>query len=296
MNKVLGDRKAITILVAPPLILFILFMVVPIFSSGYYSLVTWDGLSDMVFSRFRNYVALFTTDRAEFLLSVRNSCIIAALSVCIQLPIALLLALALTSGTRGEGIFRTIYFIPVVVSSTMIGVLFLIIYNPDIGLLNGVLRGLGLIRENRAWLGDLRFALYYASVPVIWQFVGYHMLLLYAGIRSIPRDIIEAAKIDGATAFQTAIRIKIPLVASVIEVCIILAVTGALRIFDLMYVLTGNGAPLGTTIVQTGLMYRVIFDRNQYGRGSAIALLILIECLLFTIVTQRSFARRHYRY
>ena len=296
MDRVLGDPRAIAILVAPPLVLFVLFMVVPIFASGFYSLVTWDGLSSMMFSGVRNYIALLTTDRAEFFLSVRNSVIIAALSVCVQLPLALLLALALTSGLRGEGIFRTIYFIPVVVSSTMIGVLFLVIYNPDMGLLNGVLRGLGLIRENRAWLGDLKFALYYASVPVIWQFVGYHMLLMYAGIRSIPQEIIEAARIDGASAFQTAVRIKIPLIVSVIEVCIILAVTGALRIFDLMYVLTGNGAPLGTTIVQTGLMYRVIFNRNQYGTGSAIALLILVECLLFTIVTQRGFARRHYSY
>ena len=178
----------------------------------------------------------------------------------------------------------------------MIGVLFLVIYNPDIGLLNGVLRGLGLIKENRAWLGDRKFALYYASVPVIWQFIGYHMLLMYAGIRSIPRDILEAARIDGASVFQTAVRIKIPLIASVIEVCIILAVTGALRIFDLTFVLTGNGAPLGTTIVQTGLMYRVIFDRNQYGMGSTIALVILVECLVFTVVVQRGFSRRHYTY
>ncbi len=296
MNTVLGDRKAIALLVVPPLALFVLFMVVPIFASGVYSLVTWDGLSRMVFSGVRNFVALFTSDSTEFLLSVRNSVIIAVLSVFIQLPLALLLALVLTSGLRGESIFRTIYFIPVVVSSTMIGILFLVIYNPDIGLLNGALRGLGLIRENRAWLGDLKFALYYASVPIIWQFIGYHMLLLYAGIRSIPRDIIEAATIDGASATQVALRIKIPLIASVIEVCIILAVTGALRIFDLMYVLTGNGAPLGTTVVQTGLMYRVIFDRNQYGMGSAIAVLILVECLVITIVTQRGFARRHYTY
>jgi raffinose/stachyose/melibiose transport system permease protein len=296
MDRVLGDRKAILLFVGPPLVLFALFMVFPIFASGFYSLTTWDGLSEMVFSGVRNYVALLTSDRAEFLLSVRNSLIIAALSVFVQLPLALLLALFLTSDIKGEGFFRTIYFIPVVVSSTMIGVLFLVIYNPDIGLLNGILRGLGLIRENRAWLGDLKFALYYASVPIIWQFIGYHMLLMYAGIRSIPRDIIEAAKIDGASGFQTAFRIRIPLIASVIEVCIILAVTGALRIFDLMYVLTGNGAPLGTTSVQTGLMYRVIFNRNQYGMGSAIALLILVECLLFTILAQRGFTRRNVQY
>jgi raffinose/stachyose/melibiose transport system permease protein len=294
MDKVLGDRKAIMVLVGPPFALFLLFMVFPIFASGFYSLVTWDGLSRMAFSGVRNYVALFTADRAEFFLSVRNSVIIALLSVFVQLPIALLLALALASGMKGESVFRTIYFIPVVVSSTMIGVLFLVIYNPDIGLLNGILKGLGFIRENRAWLGDQKFALYYASVPIIWQFVGYHMLLMYAGIRSIPRDIIEAARIDGASAFQTAVRIKIPLITSVIEVCVILAVTGALRIFDLMYVLTGNGAPLGTTIVQTGLMYRVIFDRNQYGMGSAIALVILVECLLVTILTQRGVGRRSY--
>jgi raffinose/stachyose/melibiose transport system permease protein len=288
-KRVASNRVALLVFVMPAFILFTVFMTLPIFASVYYSLFSWDGIGKMLFVGARNYVHLIFQNFDDFYTTLKNSLIFAGMSVFIQLPIALVLALVLSSGVKGENFFRTVYFIPVVISSVIIGVLFLKVYNPDYGLLNTFLKDLGLAKWQRAWLGDTKTALVAAFAPLIWQYVGYHMLLLYSAIKQIPQEYNEAAKLDGATELQAALRIKIPLIVPMLEVCVIFAVIGSLKIFDLVYVLTGNGQPFNSTRVPTGLMYTQLFQHDMYGMGTTTAMFIVLECFVFTVVIQRAF-------
>lgn len=293
MDRVLRDKKAILLFIMPTLILLGFIIVTPIIYSAYYSTLRWDGLSQGVFVGFKNYVHLFQ-DRS-FIKSVLNSFIMAGLSIAIQIPIALILALVLARGVKGESTYRTIYFIPVVISTVVIGQLFLKIYHPSYGLLNSALESLGLAQWTREWLGDKNTALYAAFAPIVWQYIGYHMLLLYASAKSVSKEIYESAKIDGAGALRTARSITIPLIMPIIKVCVTFALIGSLKVFDLVYILT-NGGPVHASEVPSTLMYTTIFQRYMYGQGSAIAIFIILECLVLTIGIQKIFKTKEAAY
>lgn len=290
MEKLLRDKKAIFLFTFPTFLLFTVIVVLPIFFSVYYSTLNWDGFSKGIFVGFENYKNLFVNNTDGFLQAVVNSLILALISVGIQLPISLLLALILSRGIRGERFFRTVYFIPVIISTVVIGQLWMKIYNSDYGMLNTVLGAFGLDSWTDAWLADPKTALACVFAAMLWQYVGYHMLLLYAGAKSISPDIYEAARIDGATEMKMAFHITIPLMKPILCVCIIFAVTGSFKAFDLIYVMTGGG-PLHATEVPTTLMYTTIFSRYQYGYGSAMAIFIIVECLVFTVVINKLFNR-----
>ena len=290
MEKLLRDKKAIFLFTFPTFLLFTVIVVLPIFFSVYYSTLNWDGFSKGVFVGFENYKNLFVNNTDGFLQAVVNSLILALISVGIQLPISLLLALVLSRGIRGERFFRTVYFIPVIISTVVIGQLWMKIYNSDYGMLNTVLRAFGLDSAADAWLADPKTALACVFAAMLWQYVGYHMLLMYASAKSISADIYEAARIDGATEMKMAFHITIPLMKPILCVCIIFAVTGSFKAFDLIYVMTGGG-PLHATEVPTTLMYTTIFSRYQYGYGSAMAIFIILECLVFTVVINKLFSR-----
>ena len=187
--------------------------------------------------------------------------------------------------------FLTLYFIPVLISSVAIGQLWLRIYNADYGVLNHFLELIGLDGLAKNWLGDQTTAMGAVLVPIVWQYIGYHMLILYSGIKSVPEELIESARIDGATEVQTARYITIPVIKPIIKVSTIFAVTGSLKIFDLIYVLT-NGGPAHATEVPTTLMISMLFSRNRYGMGSAMAIFVIIECFAFSILIQRIFREK----
>ncbi len=287
MDKILSDKKAIALFVFPSILVMAVFVVIPIIISGYYSLLDWDGLGKGVFIGIANYTELVKDER--FINSFFNSVLYAALSLFVQLPFSLFLAILVSNVKKGEKFYRTAYFVPVIVSSVVIGYLWQKIYNGEYGLLNSVLGVFGIGGQD--WLGQENTALLAAFIPNLWQYVGYHMLIMYAGIKSISPDIIEAAKIDGASPAQTAFKITIPLLKPVIEVCVTLSLIGALKIFDLIYVLTGGG-PFFVTEVPTIFMYKHIFDAMHYGYGSAVSMFIIIECLLFTFLIRLLFRRR----
>ncbi|WP_160692935.1 sugar ABC transporter permease [Clostridium sp. C2-6-12] len=288
MDKVLSDKKAIIFFLFPALIFFVLIVFLPIFISGYYSTLNWDGLNKPVFIGLDNYIELFTKTTGGFVLSLKNSFLFVLVSVFIQLPISLFLALVLANGVKGEKFFLNVYFIPVIISTVVIGQLWMKIYNPDYGLLNSFLKSIGLENMAKPWLADPNTALGASFVPTLWQYVGYHMLLMYAAIKSIPTDIYEAAKLDGASGVKMAFKITIPLIKPMLKVCVTFSVIGALKIFDLVYVLT-NGGPNHASEVPSTLLVNNIFVRSMYGYGSAIAIFIIIECLIFTGIIQKFF-------
>lgn len=288
MNKILNDKKAIFIFVFPAMLLFIIAVLLPIIISTYYSLLDWDGIGKGSFVGLKNYIDLFANNTDGFIQSVLNSFILAMLSVFVQLPLALILALILARGIKCEGFFRTVYFIPVIISTVVIGQLFMKIYNPDYGMLNIILKNIGLGEYANAWLADTKTALFATFIPIIWQYIGYHMLLMYAAIKSVSPDIYEAAKIDGASNFTMATKITIPLIKPILQVCVVFAVVGSFKNFDLIYVLT-NGGPLHASEVPSTMMYSTIFKKYMYGYGSSMSTFIIVECLVFTLIIYKLF-------
>ncbi|MGG6309386.1 carbohydrate ABC transporter permease [Paenibacillus macerans] len=290
MQKLLGDKKAIFLFVFPTFVVFTVIIILPIFFSGYYSLLNWDGFTVSKFIGLQNYVDLFSNNSDGFTKGIKNSIILAVVSVGIQLPVSLLLALILARGVKLEKLYRTVYFIPVIISTVVIGQLWMKIYHPSYGMLNILLNNLGLGALATEWLGNTHTALGAVFVSLLWQYVGYHMLLMYASAKSISTDIYEAAKIDGANEATMATRITIPLMKPILRVCVVFSVIGSFKTFDLIYVLT-NGGPLHATDVPTTIMYTSIFAKYQYGYGSAMAIFIIVECLVATVLIQRAFGK-----
>ena len=288
MNRIYKNKTAIALFLLPAAILFVAIIIVPIIMSAFYSLHDWDGMSDMKFIGLENYVELFTNSTLNFPQALLNAVLYMLASVLIQLPFSLLLALLLAKGRKGSRMFLSVYFIPVLLSTVVIGQLWLKIYNPDYGLLNMGLDAVGLGSWTTAWLGDRGTALVAAFLPTMWQFTGYHMLLLYAGIQGVPNEIKEAALIDGATESQVNRKIIVPMIKPVLRVCLIISVTGSLKIFDMIYILTGGG-PAHATEVPSTLLYSRMFLRNQYGLGSAIAVLLIVLCMVVAIIIRKSF-------
>ena len=290
MNKAFSNKRSIVLFMTPAALVFLAVMIIPIFATGYYSTLEWDGIGDATFVGIKNYISLLLDNKYEFWQSVGHSFIVLFLSVFVQETIAMVLALILAKGVKGESFFRTAFFIPMVVSTVVIAQLFLKIYNPNYGLLNTMLESLGLGRWANEWLGDPKIAIWAVFIPLIWQYIGYHMLLFYGAIKSLSTDILEAARIDGANYFQIITRIILPLIVPMIETCVVLAVVGSLKTFDFVYVMT-NGGPVGATEVPSTIMYDLLINRSVYGEGSAAAVFIVVECLLFTVVLRYAFKK-----
>jgi raffinose/stachyose/melibiose transport system permease protein len=288
MNRIYRNKPAIFLFLLPAAILFIGIIIVPIIMSTYYSLHDWNGFSDMKFVGFDNYVELFNNPAVNFPQALLNAVLYMLASVFIQLPFSLLLALLLAKGRKGSRLFLSVYFIPVLLSTVVIGQLWLKIYNPDYGILNVALKSIGLESWARVWLGDRGTALIAAFIPTLWQYTGYHMLLMYAGIRGVPQELREAALIDGATEWQINRRIIIPMIKPIIRVCVIISVTGALKVFDLIYILT-SGGPAHATEVPSTLLVSMMFLRNRYGFASAIAVILIFLCFLVAYIIRKSF-------
>ena len=288
MKRPLSYKVNIFLFLLPALILFVGILIAPIALSGYYSLTEWNGLGTPEFIGFQNYVELFTSKSINIMRALKNAMLLAVLSVGIQLPFALLLALKLSRHVKGERWYLAIFFMPVLISSVVIGQLWIKIYNPEYGVLNMLLRSLGLESWTRIWLGDKNVAMGACLVPILWQYVGYHMLLMYAGIKGMPPELNEAAMLDGCSPRQVSWYITIPYIRPILRVSVIFAVTGSLKSFDMIYVLT-NGGPNHATELPSTLMINLLFLRNRYGMGSTIAVMLIVLCFLFAMLINFAF-------
>lgn len=282
-------KRSILVFILPTLFIYVCIVVLPIFASFYLGLFKWNGIGKMTFNGFTNFRHMFSGD-LYFHKAIANSFILAGTSVFIQLPIAFLLALVLSNGVRFEKFFRTVYFVPVILSSMVIGQLWLKIFNADYGLLNTLLRGMGLGKFAEPWLAQTSTAFACTVVPAVWQYVGQYILIFYAGMKGISEDLYEAARIDGANSWQSMTHITVPLMTPVIKVCLILSLTGSFKSFDLVYVMT-NGGPLHSSDLPSTAMYANLFGSRLYGYGSAQAVFIVLECLAATLVLQLLFKK-----
>jgi len=284
--RLLQDRMTIILFLLPALVFFSIFLVYPVFKSVYYSLFSWKGFGPAVdFIGLDNFKRILT-DRI-FLKAVKNGLLVVVLSLTIQLPLSLALALMVGSNLRGRAFFRTIFFMPYVLSEVITGIMWLILFNPDSkrGFINAMLTLIPGLKA-QPWLGDTRTVLLAIFVVLTWKYFGFHMLLYMAGLQNIPLEIEEAALIDGVSKRQMITYIKIPLIGSTIRTSVYLSVLGSLQVFALVWIMT-KGGPVNASEVMSTYMYRFSFVRFELGYGSAVAIVMLLISLVFSLVYLR---------
>lgn len=267
------DKRIVWLFLAPTAIFIIGFLYYPFLLSIYNSLfnVKDIGGTSKFFIGLSNYKEMFYDTNIR--MALKNTLIITGLAVVFQAGLGLLLALLVDGLRRGKQFYRTVYFFPIVISATAIGLMFNLMYSYDYGMFNQLLMRMG--RDKVLWLDEAK-AMTMVSVPVIWQYVGFYFVIMLTGITGIPEEIYESAKIDGVNAFQKVIYITIPLLKGVINSSLILAITGALKVFDLPWVIAERGAPVGKTYMLGTYQYNVVFNAARPGYGSAIAVLIVV--------------------
>jgi raffinose/stachyose/melibiose transport system permease protein len=280
------DNLTIILFLLPAFVFFLVFLVYPIFRSAYFSLFNWNGLGPAVkFVGLDNYARILTDQ--VFRKAVLNGLLIVALSLTIQLPFALALAIMIGRDMRGRALFRTIFFLPYVLSEVITAIIWMGLLSPDPqrGLINALLVLIPGVQA-QAFLSDLRLVMASVFLVLTWKYFGLYMLLFTAGLQNIPREIDDAARIDGANGWQVIRFITVPLLKGTTLTCIYLSVLGSLTQFNLVWIMT-KGGPVNASEVMATYMYRYGFIRFWLGYGSAVALVMLSICLIFSIIFLR---------
>ena len=276
MKKYYSDPLTIVILVTPALVLFGTFVLLPIFQVFYYSFFDWDGVNTAVFTGFENYAKLFKS--SAFSVANANGFKFAAVITVYQLFFATLFAIAVSDKqVRFRKFFRTAYFIPVVLSVTVVCQLWTSILDADNGLFNALMRALNIDYQQN-FLGKRYQAIYAIAFVNAWQWMGYQFALLVAGIKSIPEEYYEAAQIDGAGKMRTHWSITLPLLKDTFYFCLLVSITGGIKAFAEIQIMTGGGPGTATTTL-TYLMYKSAYVSRKYGYGLSAASVLVLECL-----------------
>ncbi|MBS5935243.1 MAG: sugar ABC transporter permease [Clostridiales bacterium] len=225
-------------------------------------------------------------------IAIKNTIIMIIATLVGQVGMALLLALLVDNIGRGKKFFQTVYFLPIVISATALGLLFNLIFLYDKGMLNQFLKILGF--SGLIDWKDQHHAMMTLLIPVMWQYVGFYFVILITGLNTISEELYEAAVVDGATKLQQVFYISIPLLRNVVCTCIILAVTGALKVFDLPWIMFPKGMPVNSTFLTGTYMYYQTFNSNNVDYGSAIAVVIVVLGIILSKVANKLFKEKDY--
>lgn len=288
------NKFAIWVFALPALILFTIFVVYPMIPQVIMSFQKHDGLSSKGFVAFDNYIKVFHT--ASFWTSFKNTWLIVFFSVFVSIPISLLFALLMNSDNSWcKKVFKFAAVFPAVLSVTVIAQMWVAIYEPEWGLLNSLLSGLGLESLRHSWLTEKSTVITCISIAYLWQYIGLNALILYTGIRSIPGQYLEAATIDGAGFWRASFKVTIPLLSDVLQYVLIVSTLGSLAQFAHVRVMTAGGpGTMSRTMIYE--MYFDAFTRSDYGVGSAIAVLFIIQCLVVTLIINKLLRREAVQY
>ncbi|MFA6952866.1 MAG: sugar ABC transporter permease [Candidatus Methanomethylophilaceae archaeon] len=279
-----NDKKTVPYLfILPNMVLFLVFMIVPLLMSFCYSFTRWNGLGSPVFIGLKNYTKLFTD--SVFLQSVWNTFRFSLMTVPLLVVMALAFAIFLNQNLRFKGVYRTVLYLPSVVSNVAAGMIFIWLFNPQIGLINYLLTDIGASPVD--WTNDVRYAIFMVVTATLWSRIGYNMVIYLAGLQSIPTTYYEAAIVDGASKVQKLWYITLPLLKSSHIFIFITAVIYSFRSFDLIYVMT-KGGPLNSTKTLVVYIYDMAFGRNQYGVASAASVVLLLIMMVFTVIRLRN--------
>jgi raffinose/stachyose/melibiose transport system permease protein len=273
---------------SPALILYGVFVIYPIVQSTRYSLYDWNGLEALdKFVGFDNFRRAFSD--ANFTAALRHNVILIVLSLAFQIPFALGLAMLLNTRIKGRAILRTLFFAPYVLSEVVTGVVWRQILRPK-GLLDQVKTTVGLGAHTQGWLSNPDVVLYALFFVISWKYFGFHMVIMLAGLQQIPKELGEAASIDGATSWQKFRYVTLPLLGPTIRVSGFLSIIGALQLFDLVWVTT-KGGPIGSSSTMATYLYDQ-FRKSLFGYASAVSIVIFVLSLVVALLYQRFALRR----
>lgn len=282
-----GRLGALLLFLPPALLLFTLFVVMPIGEAAWYSGFNWNG-----FGKPTRWIGLdnyrFVFDTRGFGTAFRNNLLIIAVSLAIQLPLALTLALLLADKFRGSVALRMLFFLPYVLAEVATGLIFSFIYDGNYGLLASIYRTFGA--EAPHLLASTQTSMLAILIVVVWKYFGFHMMLFIAALQGMDRNLVEAARIDGASRWQVLRHVVIPLLYPTIRLSVFFAVVGSLQLFDLVMPLT-RGGPADSSNTMVSFLYNHGVSRMRVGYGSAIGVILFVICVTFAITYKRWFMR-----
>lgn len=269
---------------APSFLLLLVFVIIPIISAFLLGFMEWKYLSrDPRFIGLGNYDYLLR--RPDLWRAIKNTLYFAVLKIPLDMVLALLIALLLNRGLRGQAFYRTVYFLPVITSTVAVSAVWRWIYDPQLGLANAALDVVGFPQQT--WLSDPKLAMPAVALVALWKGLGYDIIIYLAGLQGIPETYYEAAKIDGASAWQQFRYVTWPLLSPVTYFVLIMSVINSFKVFGQVHVLTPQGGPLRSTEVLVLYVYRLAFQQFQFGRASATAVVLFIIVLSITVVQRR---------
>ncbi|MFI3169317.1 MAG: sugar ABC transporter permease [Faecalibacterium sp.] len=268
--------------ILPAFIFFTGLVIAPTLGSVYYSFTSWDGISPIVtFIGFGNYVEIFTS--ARFGNALKNTLILTVTISFIENFMALCLALLVDHVCVAKNFFRAVFYIPVILSGVVSGFIWKIMYNYSFGPINNVLKMVGLDSWCQDWAGDAKYAIFAVAVVLIWKGCGYYMIIYLASLQGVPQDVIEAATIDGATAWDRFKHITLPLISGSFTICFTLSLIGGLKVFDQIAVITDGGPGFATETV-VYLLYKVGYGEGRQGFGTAVGIVLLFVILILNVL------------
>jgi len=284
-------RLEIALMTGPTLVVFVFFVIFPVVVAAYYGFFSWQGDGPAKdFVGFRNYLLIFQD--GTFLNALQHNAAIVVLSLVIQGPAAVLLALLLNRRMRGQTLIRVLVFVPYVISEVVVGTGWSLTLQGD-GAVNSLLTHIGLSWLRNDWLSNPGIAIWTLMGILTWKYIGFAVVLFLAGLQGIPDELTEAAAIDGASYWQIQRRIMLPLLGPTIRIWAFLSMIGALQLFDLVYIIWGQyvASTAGTSTMAT---YLVANGRNagEYGYGNAVAVVLFFVSLAAALVYQRLVLRR----
>ncbi len=277
-NAIRPKNRVIFAYLAIPLAVFIFSVFVPLITAFVYSFFEWKGGPSKTFISFDNYVNLLKDD--TFWLAFQHNIYLVLVCIIGQIGIAFVLVLMINSKlVKLKGMHRTFGFFPSTVAAVSIGFIWKMIYDYNRGILNWFLDRMGHTDAQQVWLNNEQLVMLLVAIPLVWQFIGYYMVILISAISSIDQEIFEVSELDGANAFQRAIYIVLPLIKNTLLVCLTLCIAGNMKAFDNVYVMT-KGGPGNASMVMAMYGYKISFDQSNMGYGSAISVGIFILSLL----------------
>lgn len=286
-KKQFGKKMTICLFLTPALIVYCIYILYPIFGTAQYSLYQWKGGADKTFIGLQNYFVLFSDP--VFWRALLNNVKVIFTSVFLQIPLGLIMALLLFAPIRGKRLFQTIYFMPFLMSTVAIGMLWIFMFDPLNGAVNRLISLFGF--EYVAWLSEEKTAMSAILLVIVWQYAPFYMILFKAAIVGISEDLYEAASIDGASAFERFWHITFPLLLPTIVTSSTLAIVGSLKAFDIFYIMTGGGPNSSTELLGT-YMYKKAFIHFDMGYGSAVAFMMFLLAFIAAGIIQGMEANR----
>lgn len=285
----LRKTAELSFLLGPGLALFVVFVLGPVAVGIYYSFYSWDGFGPLTdFIGLKNYTYAF--GQSDFVTAILHTLLLTVLALVIQGPLALSIALLLNRKFFGRSFMRLVIFAPYVLPPAVTAVMWQLLLQPA-GFMDDLFKAVGLGGLVQLWLANQHIVLYTNFVVLTWQYLGFGIVLLLAGLQGIPVELKEAAAIDGATAWQVTRRVVLPLLGPTIRIWVFITVIGSLQVFDIIWLMTAGG-PAGASDSMATYMYRTGFQNQAFGYGTAVSIIMFIFCLAFCLVYQRFALRR----